>query len=229
MKGLAAALSIALAVCAFAPTPVTAGDAVILLEYAGFDYEDPDPDPTMFGEAGSGFVGVGFVTGAFPPLVIDQVANEYTFCLSGGISTARHVQDPLYAAVYTTGTLTVYEDSRSTGTPAAYGTAPPNATAPSTFTDGTAILIGDAYDFALVFNTELHEGSCAGLFFANGGSQLSNFQPGERSAIFLRMLLGDPTTGPSGYDHSIPYGRLDFGIIDPARTSTWGRIKAAYR
>jgi hypothetical protein len=215
----------ALALVAFAPS---ARAQTLLFDYVGFDYESPDPNPAEFGEVGSGYVSLGYVPGLFAPLVADSIQNEYTYHLVGATSISSVPFGTFIVVAYAGGTLSVYEDLKSTGTLADYGTAPPNGTAPSSFVDGTAILVGNLTAFQLVFNTATNSGSFEAQYAAVGGTQLANIPVNQRSGWTFAGATGNATNVPAGYAHQID-GQVFLEQPVPARTSSWGRIKATYR
>lgn len=219
------ALFAALALVAFAPT---ARAQTLLFDYVGFDYEDPDPNPAEFGEVGSGYVGLGYVPGVFAPLVADSTNNWYTYHLSGATSVSSTPFGPFIIVSYSGGVLTLYEDPHATGTFGDFGTAPPNGTAPSSFIDGTAILVGNLTAFNLVYNTATNSGSYEAQFQAVGGSQLGNIPVGDRDGWTFAGATGNATNIPGGYAHQID-GQVFLNEPVPARQSSWGRIKATYR
>lgn len=215
----------ALALVAFAPS---VGAQTLLFDYVGFDYESPDPNPAEFGEVGSGYVGLGYVPGIFAPLVSDSTLNEYTYHLTGATSTSTSTFATFVIVNYTGGTLTVYEDLKSSGTLADYGSSPPNGTAPSSFIDGTAFLVGNLTAFTLVFNTANNSGSYEAQYTAVGGSQLANIPVDRRDGWTFAGATGNATNIPPGYAHQID-GQVFLNEPVPARQSSWGRIKATYR
>lgn len=216
---LGAALLLAFAVPASADT--------LLFDYVGFDYESPDPDPGSFGEAGSGYVGIGTVPGLFAPLVADTTQYEYTYMLSGLTPIGATTIGSYTIVDYGVGTLSVYEDSKLGGTAAVYGNAPPNATAPSTFTDGTLFLTGTLTDFQFVYNAATNTGSYNATFTITGGSQLVNFPVFQRDGWTFAGASGNALSTPDGYLHQID-GQNFLGPV-PTRTSSWGALKAIFR
>src|SRR5688572_13499964 len=86
----------------------------LLLDYVGYDYEDPDPNAAVFGEVGSGYVSLGLVPGLFAPLVADTTTNQYTYYISGLVSLSRTVVGDFVIINYGPGSLSVYEDSKTT-------------------------------------------------------------------------------------------------------------------
>lgn len=219
LLALGAALLLALATPAAADT--------LLFDYVGFDYENPDPNPATFGELGSGYVGIGTVPGLFAPLTADTTQYQYTYIITGmtpvGVSTIAS-----YTIVdYSVGTLSIYEDSELSGTAADYGSVPPNATAPSTFTDGTLFLTGTLQNFQFVYNSATNTGSYNATFTVTGGTQLVNFPVYQRDGWTFAGASGNATNIPGGYLHQVD-GQNFLGPV-PTRVKSWGQIKTLYR
>lgn len=201
----------------------------LLFDYVGFDYEDPIVVSGTFGGIGNGYVGLGEVPVLAAPLVSDQTNFEYTYVLTGLTATSRIVAGPFVVVSYSgPGTLTVYEDSRSSGTPFDYGTNPPNGTAPPSFLDGTAILIGDITNFRYVLNTATGSGSYDSNFEAVGGTQLGNIPSDQRTGWTFAGVTGNTTSIPQGYAHQVD-GQTFIRLPTPARSASWGQIKRIYR
>ena len=129
-------------------TAVTAD--TLLFDYLGFDYESPDPNPAAFGEPGSGYIGIGTVPGLFAPLTADTTTFQYTYMVSGLTQVSTQAFGTYVIVDYSPGTLSIYEDAKIGGTGADYGNFPPNATAPTSFTDGTLFLTGTLNSFQFV-------------------------------------------------------------------------------
>ena len=206
----------------------SAGAPVLLVDYVGFDYESPNPDPSQFGELGSGYVSLGECPVLYAPLVFNQAANEYTYVISGLVAINRQTVGPFIIVDYSPGTLAVYEDDRTLGTAFDYGVNPPNPTAPSTFNDGTPYLNGPVTNFRFVFNTNDNSGSFEGEFEATGGSQLSNIQPGDREGWTFAGATSNALDIPEGYAHQID-GQVILEQAVPTRDASWGRLKSIYR
>ena len=200
----------------------------LLLDYVGYDYEDPDPNAAVFGEVGSGYVSLGLVPGLFAPLVADTTTNQYTYYISGLVSLSRTVVGDFVIINYGPGSLSVYEDSKTTGTPADHGINPPNATAPASFIDGLLFVSGTLSGFQVVFNTNDNSGSYEGAFEVTGGSQLGNFPVNQRRGWTFAGATGNELNRPEGYDHQID-GQIFLDKPVPTTPTSWGRIKAQYR
>ncbi len=201
----------------------------LLFDYVGFDYEFPVVDPSTFGAIGNGYVTLGEVPVVASPLVSDQTNFEYTYVLTGLTATARFVSPPFVVINYSgPGTLTLYEDSRSTGTHFDYGANPPNGTAPPTFTDGTAILVGDITNFRYVLNTATGSGSFDANFEAVGGTQLGNVPSSQRKGWTFSGVTSNTITIPPGYAHQVD-GQTMVPEPTAAHPVSWGAIKRKYR
>jgi hypothetical protein len=211
-----------------AAAPPRAEAATLLFDYVGFDYESPDPNGSEFGEVGSGYESIGEVPGLFAPLAPDTANNKYTYHFSGLSSIQRDVFGDFIIVTYTSGTLSVYEDSKVTGTAPVYGTNPPNGTAPSSFTDGTLFLTGTLQNFRIVFNTNTGSGSFESEFTATGGSQIGNIPLNQRDGWTFSGATSNSLDVPSGYAHQID-GQTFLDEPVHSQSSSWGRIKAIYR
>jgi hypothetical protein len=218
-------LCLALA-CAAAPA---AHAQTLLFDYVGFDYEYPVVTPGVFGAVGNGYVGLGEVPVLEAPLVSDQTNYQYTYVLSGTQSVSRLVSGSFVVISYAGPcSLTVYEDSRSTGTAFDYGIDPPNGTAPSSFIDGTPILVGEITDFLYIVNTATGSGSYDAHFEAIGGTQLGNLPVGQRTGWTFSGVTTNTNSIPEGYAHQVD-GQTFLNKPTPARSASWGEIKRRYR
>jgi len=208
--------------------PQVARAQSLLFDYLGFDYEDPDPIPGSFGEPGSSYVGLGTVPGLFAPLAADTATYQYTYVISGLTVSSTTMYPPSYEVVdYGTGTLKIYEDAKSGGTPADYGTNPPNGTAPPTFTDGTLFLDAKLTGFQLILNTATGTGSYEAVLEVTGGTQFGNFGSQKKGWTFAGTT-GNALNIPSGYAHQVD-GQVYLNEPSPARRTSWGAIKKGYR
>jgi hypothetical protein len=229
MKRLTTRLLPALVVACVLVAPAAGELPTLLFDYVGFDYEDPDNDP-VFGAVGDGYKGVGEVP-VINVVPSNQTTNQYTYFFDGLTASSRQEFAPFVIIDYTgPGTLTIYEDSRSTGTPADYGTNPPSLVggAPPTFVDGTAILVGELTNFRYLFNTDTNSGSFDAIFKAVGGSEIASIPENQRDGWNFSGTTGHSQTIPTGYDHQVD-GQTFLHPPTSARPGTWGGIKARYR
>ncbi len=208
--------------------PLAAHAQSLLFDYVGFDYESPNPNPSEFGEPGSSYVGLGLVPGLFAPLVADTANNQYTYVITGLAPLSRTTFGSYVVVDYGSGTLSIYEDSKATGTPADYGSNPPNGTAPASFSDGTPFLVGTLTNFQFVFNAGNGTGSYEGTLNFFGGSQIGNFQPGQESGWTFAGSSGNALNIPPGYAHQID-GQAFANAPLATKHVSWGTLKNVYR
>ena len=224
MRRIATRFILPVAVLCLGTVPAAAQN--LLFDYVGFDYESPDPDPNTFGEIGAGYNGLGDVPVLLAPLSPDTSMFQYTYAISGLTVLSRDVVGDFVIIDYTgSGVLQIYEDSKTTGTNRDYGDNPPNATAPSSFTDGTLFLEGDLTGFQFIFNTATGSGSYEGVFNASGGSQLPSIPEDERTGWTFAGATENDLNIPEGYYHQID-GQVFLNKPSPVERTTWGRIKS---
>jgi len=202
---------------------------LVIVDYVGFDYESPIVVPGVFGGIGNGYQGVGETPVLSAPLVTDPTSNQYTYFITGLTATTRTVNGTFAVIDYTgPGTLTVYEDSKTTGTPFDYGVNPPNGTVPSSFTDGTPILVGAITNFRYILDTATNTGNFESDFEVTGGTQFGNIPPDERKGWQFAGVSGNSVTNPPGYAHQVD-GQALLQLPTPTRSTSWGQLKRRYR
>src|SRR5262245_24879018 len=205
----------------------------LLFSFTGFDYQDPNLSGTYL-DLGEGYRVVGFVTSVGPLLTpyVDFSAYEYTTYLRDLSVVARFFAFPNLTVQFANNARgSYYRDAFPVdgGTAATYGTNPPNATAPSTFIDGTERITGDVDNCVLVYNFSTNQGSFAGNMTIDGGADLIYVPPAQRAGWTLGGLLGLPNPSiPTGYDHQVD-GECKIPSTPPAAHVTWGAIKSLYR
>jgi hypothetical protein len=214
---------------------------LFLLGYAGFDYEDPNPigGPLATGylALGEGYRMVGFITSVNPYyLILDFTNNENTVVVGNPgelLVDTRNFIDPFIQVTCTTGHVRYYEDPSSGGAShALYGTNPPNATAPSSFSDGNEVLGGTMTSFSLTYDTDASDGFTDGSWTAmvnlDEGSQLNYVPPQQRSGWTMTGQLGYPNAVPQGYANQTS-GECRIPDTTPTTVKSWGNIKNLYR
>lgn len=211
---------------------------IFLLSFTGFDYEDANSAPAAYLAVAEGYRQVGFITSVGPLLTTyyDPDENEYTYYLFN-LTVATNTFDApaqfLSISFDDNARARYYQDGKLgcgscvVGTAAAYGVNPPNATAPSTFTDGTLILGGDVDQGFLYFDYSVNQGGFSGKMTQDEGSFLTYIPAGERTGWTLSGLLGRPNAIiPDGYVNQVA-GECRI-VATPVHHRTWGAIKALY-
>ncbi len=238
MKRLGSLLLCAASLAVGAPVAHATGTDVTLFSFTGFDYEDPNPSTGTYLDLGEGYKVVGFVTSVNPTYLgatYDPSSFEYTFHLFDETVTLRSFFAPFLHVEFSNlaGRARYYRDNFPPGgTAATYGINPPNATAPSTFTDGTVRIGGNIKDFTLDYNFSTQLGNFQGTMNLDEGGDLSYVPAGQRLGWILaglnnQGLNGNPSV-PQGYNHQVD-GECRIPGKTPAAHKTWGAIKALYR
>jgi hypothetical protein len=210
--------------------PASAQTEELLCDFSGYDYEDPDVDPSEFGAAGDYYNMFGFVTSVNPTYITaDYANNEYTIEFWNLWSAGYFDFYPFRFITYTTGTVGLYEDPLVGGTPGIFGINPPNATAPANFLDGTLILGGDVDNFGLTLDLSNGTGSFTGDVIFNAGTQVGNIPPATTRVYTFAGLTSNPTAEvPEGYVHQVT-GEIKIELPVQNENTSWGRMKALYR
>jgi hypothetical protein len=174
-------------------------------------------------EIGDELQAVGILTDIDTPLVWNTALYSYTWWIRGLISTGESVNGQTHMATYTGGEFTIYVDTLPSNHD--YGTNPPNATVPSTFTDGTSTYLeGTFTGFTLTHNDVTATGGFTGELVFTGGDVFPLLEnPGG-------WTFGANISGfsPDGYDLEIN-GQVFLQGPSPVETSSWGGIKGMYR
>lgn len=210
--------------------PASAQTEELICDFSGYDYEDPDVDPSEFGAAGDYYNMFGFVTSVNPSYITaDYTNNEYTIEFWNLWSAGYFDFYPFRFITYTIGTIGLYEDPLLGGTPGTFGVNPPNATAPSSFLDGTLLLGGDVDNFGLTLNLDDGTGNFTGDVHFNAGTQVGNIPPGAtRVYTFAGLTSGSTAEVPEGYVHQVT-GEIKIELPVQNENTSWGRMKALYR
>jgi hypothetical protein len=211
--------------------PAMAQTDVLLVDFSGFDYEFPDAVPGEFGGIDDYYNMFGFIQQVNPTyLTIDPSTNEYTIEFWHLWSAGYFDFGNFRFISYTTGVVGLYEDPLVGGTPGTFGTNPPNATAPSSFLDGTLILGGDVENFGITLNLSDGTGNFTGDVHFNAGTQLGSIPPeaGVRVYTFAGLTSGPLAQVPEGYIHQVT-GEIKIEEVVQVNTTSWGRMKALYR
>lgn len=203
-----------------------AGAVNLLADYRGYDYE-PTRAGAGFGDVGNTYAVLATVPQLGSPLVYNFSQNEYTVTITGLTSVSKMSLGTFDIINYAGGSVDIYCDLLLGGTPANYGINPPNATAPSSFNDGTNILVGTLSNFQVVFDNATRTGSFEGDLNFTGGSQIGNFPANQRSGWTFAGVTGNSPITPQGYLHQVD-GSVYLDNPVPVQATTWSSVKALY-
>lgn len=199
---------------------------VFLVDFYGYDYWNPLTMPIT--TPGNCYNALGFVPAVNPTyLTFNYGLNEYTFSLQGICLGSVDVYGDYQVFTLSGGTLDIYGDALLGGTAADYGVNPPNATAPSTFSDGDNVLGGDVSGMQIVVNTVTGNADLSGMVNLNRGTQLGNIPVDQRAGWTLAGLRVNAPLLPEGYFWQID-GQLFIQDPTPTETGSWGSIKRAF-
>ena len=211
-----------------------------LLGFTGFDYDVPNPASIQYLDVGDEWHSLGFITSVDPGLLgayVDFGVNEYTYYMFGLVVNVRFGFGTFLEADFGNvgGRTRYYEDPILGGTHGVFGINPPNATAPSTFTDGVVALGGHTYNFVITYDSGLGQGDFSGNMDLDEGTDLGYIPVSQRNGWIIGSLSGSHSlsgppnpTIPDGYDHQVQ-GECRRPDATPSTHHTWGSIKALYR
>jgi len=220
---------------ALAWAPEAEAQIGLLFAFEGFGYEAHDFDPGNYLALGEGYEMVGVVTsvGSWVAPGVDMATHQYTLHLSGLTVVERQIilvpEQVLFVRFADNARVLFYEDPIVGGTPASYGVDPPNATSPSTFTDGQLVLGGEVDQFQLYYDFSQGYGGFQSnrVDYLTGRLLESGYVPFQSSWWLHGYLNEPPGTPPAGYRD--PFAGVSDIPIDPVQRSTWGAIKRTYR
>jgi hypothetical protein len=178
---------------------------------------------------GDEFEAVGDITDVFPPLTWDTSLYQYTWYAWDLISLGESVSGSDVTVFYSGGEFQIYvDDFFPVGTNRDYGTNPPNATAPSTFTDATNgdpnYLHGFFSSFKVEYNTSSNTGNWEGTLDFNSGTFVNNL--GQQDGYTFAATLGPPFP-PAGY--TLEGGGDIFLQANATEETSWGKVKGLYQ
>jgi hypothetical protein len=207
----------------FALLLAVAGSAIAqdeqILHLSGEAWEDGAFPPSVSGDE---FQAVGILNDIEQPLVWDTNTYAYTWYFRELISLGETTIGPMHLVSYSGGLFTIYVDWLPSDHD--YGINPPNATSPSTFTNGISTYL-DGYftSFSMTFNASTASGTFTGQINFTGGDvyPLLNATDG--------WTFGSNIAGfsPEGYDLELN-GSVFLTVVS-VEDETWGGIKSLYR
>jgi hypothetical protein len=212
-----------------AALPSSSFGDIWLADYHGYDYTWPLSED--FTTEGQFYAALGPVISMNEDyFILDEDTFEYTIHIQSGTLTSSDTVGTyvFYHYEEEDGTISFYEDSRTTGSGSDYGTYPPNETAPSTFIDGTHMLGGCLTSLTIVIEQENGDGTFSGMIDFDEGDYLENIPPNMREGwTFSALGLGHPPFTPEGYMNQID-GEVYLEGGTPVKSTTWGRIRILY-
>ena len=224
-------------------SPTAAVADTFITDYYGFSWETTPSGPYTPLQAGNTYQMTGTIDALLPPLTFNTSTNEYTFVITGGVQVGPAVvagsgsdfRGPYttYQVTYADGAgFSIYEDPIAGGTHYNWGTFPPNATSPATFTDGTPYLTATSRNWVAyinVYSSGSYAGQEIGSFDTDltftGGSHVGEVGGvGATGYNFAGLTKNPHASIPAGYKERIDGQQF----VTPVQPSTWGGIKQLF-
>jgi hypothetical protein len=168
------------------------------IDYQGYAYETGGFPPS----AGADTLFIPLVaTNVTGDLPFDLGAEELTGWITGLVSTGSLDLGGLLRIDYTPARIDIYRDAARDHD---FGTSPPNASVPESFTNGAACLSGSLTDFVLFFDLATSTGAYQGNVVFESGECLARLQAERAEGFTFGGILGRAAVGtgaiPEGYD-----------------------------
>jgi len=208
-----------LIIAAFA---LPASAQVYTIDYLGYGWEQT-PGPLK--AAGDELVITSTADNIDPAFGVDLTTEEVTLHVYGLISSGPVDMGGYMVVDYTGGFMDIYEDPAMN---ADWGTNPPNAVSPSTFSDGSLFFTGQFLDFTMYFDPSGSSGSFSGHLNGLGGSILGSVCT---NCVYTWGGAWTSDAGaqiPLGYDYQID-GVFEIDSAVPNETTSWGNVKALFK
>jgi hypothetical protein len=197
-----------------------------LIDYQGYAWETggfPPSDPLDVLNI------VGVVDALDTRFGINLLAEEVTLHVTnltsaGGVDIGGGVLSVAYAG----GTIDLWRDPSMDHD---YGINPPNATAPTSFTNGSLFLGGTFVNFFLFFDPATSSGVYEGSVSFTSGSGLTTLNQLNANGYTFGGVLDTNSSGgnlPEGYDLQVD-GTIEVEVRVGVEQKTWKEIKDLYR
>lgn len=214
---------------AIALAVMTAGAAQAqnaLIDYQGYSWETGGFPPSNAGDVLSI---VGVVDDLDSRFGISLLMEEVTLSVANLASSGQvDIGGGILSISYSNGTIDLYRDPAKDHD---YGVNPPNATAPSSFTNGSLFLGGTFTSFFLFFDPSTGTGAYEGNVVFTAGSGLTTLNQLNANGYTFGGVLNTNAAGgnvPQGYDLQVD-GTIEVEVRIGVEDKTWGTIKDMYR
>lgn len=197
-----------------------------LIDYQGYAWETGGLPPSNAGDVLSV---VGVVDAIDVRFGVDFNLEEVTVYASNLISGGQvDLGGGVLSISYSGGNLDLYRDPARNRD---YGVNPANATAPSTFVDGTLFLGGTFNSFFLIIDTATGSGAYEGNVSFNSGTGLATLNQIQANGYTFGGVLSSGAAGgnvPAGYDLQVD-GTLEVEVRVGVEQKSWGAVKSLYK
>lgn len=197
-----------------------------LIDYQGYAWETGGLPPSNASDVLSV---VGVVDNIDVRFGVNFLLEEVTLYASNLVSGGQvDLGGGLLQIAYTGGNLDLYRDPARNHD---YGVNPANATAPSTFVDGTLFLGGTFTNFFLFFDSATGTGAYEGNVVFSAGSGLATLNQIQAPGYTFGGVLNRTASGgnvPAGYDLQVD-GTLEVSFGVGVENKSWGAVKSLYK
>lgn len=203
-----------------------ADSTTVLIDYQGYAWETGAFPPS---NAGDVLNMVALVDNIDPVFGVNLFTDELSVYASGLTSTGQVDFGGGFLGVsYVGGNLELWQDNSPD---ADFGTNPPSATVPSTFTNGTLFLNAAFQSFFMFFDTNFGVGSYEGFVTFNGGTALGTVNGLQVDGFTYGGTLNSAASVghvPAGYDLQVD-GVIEALIVVAVKEKSWSQIKELFR
>jgi len=197
-----------------------------IIDYQGYAWETGGIPPSDPGDVLSI---VGVVDAIDSRFGVNLATEEVTLYVTSLTSTGQvDLGGGVLSISYSGGSIDLYRDPAMDHD---YGVNPPNATAPSTFVNGSLFLGGTFSNFFLFYDTATGSGAYEGNVTFTSGSGLTTLNQIQANGYTFGGVLSDNTSGgnvPEGYDLQVD-GTIEVEVIVGVQQKSWSGIKDLYR
>lgn len=202
----------------FGVVPAQANQNVINL--SGYCWEDGGFPPSNPADE---FQAVGIVTNIRRPLYWSPDRFSYTWHVSDLYSMGESIIGSTHLAAFTGGRFAIHVDALPSNH--SYGTSPPNASVPASFTDGSSTYLEGRFESCtMTFSEATGQGAWVGELTFTGGNAFPQLQDTSGWSIGSQLTAGAPVGYCSGTNGSL-------FVAGPLATekASWAGVKSMYR
>ena len=197
-----------------------------LIDYQGYAWETGGLPPSNAGDVLSI---VGVVDDLDSRFGINLLVEEVTLSVANLASAGQvDIGGGILSISYSNGSIDLWRDPAMDHD---YGVNPPNATAPSSFTNGSLFLGGTFTSFFLFFDPSTGSGAYEGSVVFNSGSGLTTLNQLNANGYTFGGVLDTNASGgnvPQGYDLQVD-GTIEVEVRIGVEDKSWSTIKEMYR
>ena len=198
---------------------------VNIIDYQGYAWETGGFTPSNPGDV---LNVVGVTDNVDAIFGVNLGSEELTIWVTNLVSTGQvPLGGGVLAVSYVGGDIQVWQDPAMNHD---YGINPANATAPSTFVDGSLLLGGFFTNFVMYFDTVNGVGSYEGNVVWNAGSALATINGIQGNGFTFGGVLNNAAASgsvPEGYDLQAD-GVIEVNVVVGVEKQTWSGVKSLY-